>query len=132
MARLLIKAVDSVHADPLTDKQGCYKRGDVVSVQEDSHNWGGKEGLPTFLQLNIAGIPKASLDYLVSSDNETSVDLTTPALRRIKKLAAKVIKQAERKTKIRRRFQLDLSQYTFNNGVAEASALFTQTDKRGI
>lgn len=35
MAEFLIKKIDAVHKDPIKDKSGCYKRGDVVQVYED-------------------------------------------------------------------------------------------------
>ena len=46
MARLLVKAVDYVHPDPIIDKQAAYKRGDVVAVLPDGHVFGRMEGPP--------------------------------------------------------------------------------------
>ena len=35
MAEFLIKAIDDTHSDPVKDKRGSYKRGDIVQVYED-------------------------------------------------------------------------------------------------
>jgi hypothetical protein len=44
MAELLVKAVDASHSDPAKDAM-CYKRGDVVDVQENGFAWGAMERL---------------------------------------------------------------------------------------
>jgi hypothetical protein len=46
MAEFLIKAVNATHADPVKDQRGCYKRGDIVMVQENGFEWGALEVLP--------------------------------------------------------------------------------------
>jgi len=43
MAELLIKAIDSIHSDPIKDARGSYKRGDVVVVMPNDHLWGREE-----------------------------------------------------------------------------------------
>jgi len=35
MAEFLIKATNATHADPVKDRRGCYKRGDIVQVFPD-------------------------------------------------------------------------------------------------
>jgi hypothetical protein len=82
MAEFLIKAVNATHADPLKDQRGCYKRGDIVMVQENGFEWGSLEALPpaqggkfvvvrisdvtveqvkTFVQNKLAGVPNADI-----------------------------------------------------------------------
>jgi len=56
MAEFLIKAIDATHPDPDTDEQGCYKKGDIVVVMPDGHEWGGKEGPPTFVIVKVPGV----------------------------------------------------------------------------
>lgn len=70
MAELLIVARDVRHADPEKDRRGCYKRGDVVVVEEDGHAWGAKEGLPRFVRLRITGAGKALAERLTEIDDE--------------------------------------------------------------
>jgi hypothetical protein len=43
MAELLVKAISNSHIDPTKDQRGCYKRGDVVVVMPDGHQWGKEE-----------------------------------------------------------------------------------------
>ncbi|MFQ5354613.1 MAG: hypothetical protein ACE5DR_06665, partial [Thermodesulfobacteriota bacterium] len=47
MAELLIRLKDNTHSDAVKDRM-CYKRGDVVVVMPDGHEWGRAEGLPDF------------------------------------------------------------------------------------
>lgn len=52
---LLIKAVDALHADPIKDERGCYKRGDVVAVYADGKC--GPMDNPAFWCIRIPGVP---------------------------------------------------------------------------
>lgn len=61
MAELLIKATSASHADPEKDEAGCYKKGDIVGLQPDGHEWGAKEGLPTFVRVKVPGLPVATI-----------------------------------------------------------------------
>ena len=56
MAEFLIKAVDATIPDPTKDRAGCYKRGDVVVVMPNGHEWGKEEGPPSFIILKIPGL----------------------------------------------------------------------------
>lgn len=56
MAELLIKATSASHADPEKDESGCYKKGDIVGLQSDGHEWGAKEGLPNFIRVKVPGL----------------------------------------------------------------------------
>lgn len=53
MAEFLIKAVDATHKNPIDHWQGCYKKGDPVTVQRDGHTWGREECLPKFIVLKV-------------------------------------------------------------------------------
>ena len=57
MAEFLIKVLDTKHPNPIKDQQKCYKRGDIVVVKPDGHNWGKEEGLPKFVKIKIPGLP---------------------------------------------------------------------------
>lgn len=70
MAELLIKLVDATHEDPEKDRRGCYKRGDVVVVQEDGHEWGAKEGPPRFVRLHIPGAARALAERLTEEQDD--------------------------------------------------------------
>ena len=61
MAELLVKAMDSTHADSVKDMRGCYKTGMPVVVMEDGHIWGGEECLPRFVVIKI---PTISVDVV--------------------------------------------------------------------
>jgi hypothetical protein len=80
MAELLIKAIDASNPDPSKDESGCYKKGDIVHVSDDGHEWGSQEGLPTFVVVKCPGVPVATIedrrnewvqaiDYAVVSQN---------------------------------------------------------------
>lgn len=61
MAELLVKARDNAHPDPVKDRAGCYKAGDVVVVRPDGHPWGREEGPPQFVIVKLAGVPVADV-----------------------------------------------------------------------
>lgn len=60
--RVLVKAVDATHPDPVKDARGCFKRGDVIVAKPDGHVWGTDEGLPKFYQIDVTGITLSELD----------------------------------------------------------------------
>ena len=72
MAELLIKATARApirqsgplkgQVDPYLEKV-LYRRGDVVVVMEDGHEWGGEERPPNFVVIKVPG-PKSEWDYL--------------------------------------------------------------------
>jgi hypothetical protein len=70
MAELLIKARNAQHDDPDTDRRGSYKRGDVVVVMPDGHQWGAKEGLPNFVKIKIPGLDHVAIAELASEQDE--------------------------------------------------------------
>lgn len=88
MAELLIKAVDASHEDPAKDARGCYKRGDVVVVMPDGHQWGRMEGPPDFFVLKIPGMSAEEAAELVSPETKPTelprgIDVTARRSRRI-------------------------------------------------
>lgn len=96
MAELLIKARDANHADAEKDRRGCYKRGDVVLVVEDGHEWGRKEGPPNFVILRIPLAARALAERLADEDDED--DVGAPA----------VDEKGERRVHRRRRWRVNL------------------------
>ena len=78
MAELLIKAVDAVHADPVKDKCGCYKRGDVVVAKADGWAWGKEEGLPAFCILKITDLSVKAAQKYIESETLTEVHPNDP------------------------------------------------------
>ena len=73
MAILLIKDSDAVHADPVKDLRGCYKRGDVVQVFEDGTQCVIPPA-PPFYIVELTGLSKLQAEKYVQSD----VDRTDP------------------------------------------------------
>ena len=60
MAELLVLAkVGYTNPDPVKDRRGCYKKGDIVHVADDGHVWGGKETLPDFVIVKVPGVTLA-------------------------------------------------------------------------
>lgn len=108
MARLLVKAIDYTHFDPEVDRQGAYKRGDIVGVMPDDHVWSPLEGLPTFEQIDLPGVSVSEVEYLCNSEVQTLDEITSVALRKNKRLLRLVSRTKERKTKTRRRYRVDL------------------------
>lgn len=96
MAELLIKARDAEHADPEKDRRGCYKRGDVVIVQDDGHEWGRKEGPPNFVVLRIPGAARSLAERLTEEQDDD--DDGTPLQD----------EQGQRRAFRRRRWRVDL------------------------
>jgi len=74
MAEFLVKAIDAVHSDPVKDKQGCYKRGDVVVVMPDGNVWGKAEGLPKFVIVKVPGLPVDQARKYVESEADATGD----------------------------------------------------------
>ena len=56
MAQFLILNKNNTHSDPIKDDRSCYKRGDIVVVKDDAHQWGSAEGLPDFVLLKVPTI----------------------------------------------------------------------------
>lgn len=79
MAELLIKAIDAIHSNKDKDRRGCYKRGDVVVVMPDGHEWGKEECFPKFVVVKIPGLSvEAGKKY-----TESDYDLSDPKGERV-------------------------------------------------
>ena len=109
MARLLVMAVDKTHPDPELDKSGCFKLGDIVTVQADDHVWGSAEGLPNFIQVDIADVSVAEMEHLANYDLETSVELMSIAVRKSPRLKRLVTRNKDRKPVRQRRYSIDVN-----------------------
>ncbi len=72
MAEFLIKAIDVTHLDPVKDKAGCYKRGDIVVVKLDGWQWGKLEGPPKFVIVKIPGMTVEEAQKYIESEKDTS------------------------------------------------------------
>jgi len=77
---LLIKAVDAHHPDIKVDGAGCYKKGDVVCIMPEGHEWGAKECLPKFLvvkadisDVEAADLVLSELSPLVDKDGKAEI-----------------------------------------------------------
>jgi parallel beta-helix repeat protein len=65
MAELLIRVFDTHHADPVKDRRGCYKRGNVVVAMSDGQRWGREELRPrNFYRLRVPDLPPEEADLL--------------------------------------------------------------------
>lgn len=106
MARLLVKAVDYTHPDPDKDRRAAYKRGDVVCVMPDGHQWGAAEGPPKFAQIDLAG-PVEDYTYLLHSPEESPADLTSAAALKVPSIARLLKHVRAPRPILRRRFSLD-------------------------
>ena len=61
MAELLVLAkAGYTNPDPEKDRRGCYKKGDIVHVSDDGHEWGAKETLPSFVVVKVPGVSLAA------------------------------------------------------------------------
>lgn len=81
MAELLILNRDA------SAEQRSYKRGDIVVVMDDGHEWGRAEGLPDFVRASLPGVTKAQLDAALTLPHETPAAEFAPcAVRAIPRL----------------------------------------------
>ena len=66
MCELLVNLVDTSNPDPLMDV-GCYKAGDVITVQEDGWLWGSMEvGNTNWSIVKLPGAPAKSFLSLLN------------------------------------------------------------------
>lgn len=72
MAEILIMAVNKTHPNETKDRQGSYKVGMPVVVEEDNHKWGAKECPPTFYLIKIPTIAAYRVRKFVA---EQTIDL---------------------------------------------------------
>jgi len=55
-------AQSNTNPDPVKDRSGCYKKGDVVFVHEDGEPWGSGEGPPKFVIVKVTGVTRAQAE----------------------------------------------------------------------
>jgi hypothetical protein len=72
MAELLIKAVSHTHPDPIKNVRGCYKRGDIVVIKENGHQWGREELLAPasggkFVVIRISDVTVAQVHNFIQN-----------------------------------------------------------------
>ena len=78
MALFLIKATNQTHTDPVKDQRGCYKRGDIVQVLDDSAHDGDiltNPIMPPFVLVRIVGLSLEKAMKYMEEDAETNIDL---------------------------------------------------------
>ena len=56
------------HADPVKDKRGVYKKGDIVVLRNPGTYWGPDDGLPKFKRLLISDKNKAEMLRLIQPE----------------------------------------------------------------
>ena len=88
MAELLMKYVTYVHPDPVLDRRGAYKRGDIVVVRPDGWSWGRKEVLAANQggKFSIIKLPDLTVaeaeEYLQPERLDTDPKVPGPAVSR--------------------------------------------------
>jgi hypothetical protein len=69
MSELLIRVVSKVNVDDADLNSMLLKRGDVVTIQPDGHNWGTQElSNPDWRIVRILGMTRAEADALMEED----------------------------------------------------------------
>ncbi len=72
MATICVRTRDNTHADPVKDRRGCYKRGDVVALfDSDRHVPGAQETHANgFAWLRFPGVRAARLREFLDAERE--------------------------------------------------------------
>lgn len=75
MAEFLIKARDPIDLpDNKIKRDNGWKRGDIVVVMPDGHEWGKEEREPKFVVLKVPGMPlKDALKYIETYKVDTGL-----------------------------------------------------------
>lgn len=69
MCEMLVVVVDRVHPDPYIDANHIAKRGDVIDVREDGHQWGREEiSNPNWKIIRVPGVPCAHAQGFLSPE----------------------------------------------------------------
>lgn len=101
MAEILILNRDA------TAEQRSYKRGDIVVVMPDGHQWGNSEGLPDFVRASLPGIPAASIGSSLILPHETvAAELAPSAVRAVPRLYAGYCREHPPERITRRRYRV--------------------------
>ena len=101
MAELLILNRDA------TAEQRSYKRGDVVVVRDDGHQWGGAEGLPDFVVAHLPGVSVAAVEAALTLPHQIeAAELAPSALRAVPGLYRRYIRAQQPERITRRRYRV--------------------------
>ena len=77
MALLLVIATSRTNADSVKDQRGCYKRGDIVEVWDDTAHNGDLVANPIaapFVLVRVAGVTKAQVVRLMQPETTAGLD----------------------------------------------------------
>jgi len=132
MAELLVRNVDNHHPDPRTDERATYKRGDIVFVAQDGHEWGRMEGPPRFRVVKMPGVAVEDAQYLRVKSIETMQHLVPGALRHNAKNTLLMVQanRDDREGLRRRRYRVDLDALVLaGDGTMTAPADWAPQDK---
>lgn len=96
MAELLIRLINNQHSDATKDKRGSYKRGDVVVVMPDGHEWGLKERPPRFAVVSVPDMTVAEAQaYLEPELEPDDAPLASPGDMRVARRRAYAFKEGD-------------------------------------
>lgn len=69
MAEMIVMAIDKVNTESPYLDAGCYKRGDVIIIQEDGWPWSEEErNHPRWRIVKIPGVPASRLSAFMASE----------------------------------------------------------------
>ena len=112
MCEILVKLVSGSNPDPSIDA-GMFKANDVVSVEEDDHDWGkGILYSSDFNILKYPGVPAADKEYLVQQHKQ---GITHSSALKIPELRYLAINNTQ-KVKAIRRFAIDATGVEIDKG----------------
>lgn len=106
MALFLIFDHDNTHADPVKDRRGCYKTGDIVEVLDDDKHDGdivANPIMPPWYLIRVTGVTKAQVLHAMESER-LSIDLDVVLTRRKFRLNAADIPAGARNRLLRDRY----------------------------
>jgi len=106
MAQLLVFQRDNIHPDPIADRSGCYKKGDVVVVAEDSHIFSPSEKSFPFAVVSVPGAV-SDCHYLTESEPAALPDKYPRAMLQIKRLSTVMSKSISGGVRRRRKYSID-------------------------
>ena len=81
MAKIVFKAIDATHSDPVVDARGCYKFGDPVDIFADHRDLGRSVKFPTFFVVSCPELEDPEeMKYLLRelTEQEAPDDETPP------------------------------------------------------
>jgi len=87
MAEFLVIAKGHTNPDPVIDRAGAYKRGDIVDVREDGFDWGRpiRSFWPKFAIIKIPGVTVAQVRKYIQPEID-AIDPTKILTRRLYKV----------------------------------------------